>query len=61
MFFFQILIMKAKYIILKYELREVILIKQFFNKIKLKITKSIILYIDNKMSIILIKNVKTYY
>lgn len=50
---------KVKYITLNHSTRELIWIWQFINKMELKIVKDITLYINNKISIALIKNAES--
>ena len=54
-------IAKTKYITLRYVIREVVWIKQFFNKIELEFVKGVMLNINIEMSIILMKNKKNQY
>lgn len=51
-------IIKVKYITFKYVAKKVVWIRQFINKIEFKIIKSIMLYNNNKISIVLTKNIK---
>lgn len=55
------LITKAKYIALSYTTKEVVRIWKYINKMELNMTtlKSIILYGNNEMSIVLIKNTES--
>lgn len=51
---------KAKYIVFDYAIRKAVWIWRIVNKIGLK-AKKIVLYSDNKISINLIKNIKSKY
>lgn len=54
-----ILMTETEYIALGYGAREIVWMKKFVNKLELEVTEMIIIYGNNKMSIALLKNVKS--